>query len=234
MLSVDNYKEMLRKLAFLAFIVGCICAVILRSSVEEIDVAVAKIDMLLPASLSEWIELPPLPIGTLAFGVIAAFLSHAFKLHDKLSSFLSLRHDFDIRWIMLPMAALSSTSMTKEKMDKLASQRHNIMKDVFYKYASSSEGRQVIDPHTITQALTNWSWFWFCLESCAFFLLTASILIFFGEWHASTWVLFFCLVLIVSMRLLRADSSKSAIAQVEEILSDPVRHTEIKARFDAL
>lgn len=82
--------------------------------------------------------------------------------------------------------------------------------------------------------LTNWSWFWFCLESCAFLALTAVTLMVFGQWQAATWLLLVCLVLVVLMRLLRADSSKSATAEVEEILNDPVRLGEVRARFDAL
>lgn len=234
LLSVDNYKEMLNKLAFLAFIVGCVCMTILRYQVPEIAVVAAKADVVLPTDFAEWIGLPSLPLGTVAVGVLAGALSHAFKLHDKLASFLRLRHDFDLRWILLPMAALSGAQITSEKLDNFASQRHRLMKEVFYRYASSSEGRQVIDPHIITQALTNWSWYWFCLESFAFLVLTALALVFFGQWQASTWILFVCLVLIVAMRLLRADSSKSATAQVEEILSDPTREAEVRAKFDAL
>ncbi len=234
LLSVDNYKEMLRKLAILAFAVGCVCTTILRSQVPEIAAVAAMMDVSLPAGLTEWIGLPPLPFGTAAVGILAAVLSHAFKLHDKLAFLLRLRHDFDVRWILLPMAALSAAHITSEKMDKFASQRHRLMKEVFYRYASSSEGRQIIDPHIITQALTNWSWYWFCLESCAFLMLTALTLMFFVQWQASTVLLLVCLVLIVAMRILRADSSKSATAQVEEILSDPTRLAEVKAKFDAL
>lgn len=234
LLSVDDYKQMLNKLAVLAFVTGCVCMTILRHEVPEIDMVATKADFDLPANLAEWMGIPPLPLGTVAVGLFAGILSHAFKLHDKLASLLRLRHDFDVRWILLPMAALSGVQITSEKLDKFAPQRHRLMKEVFYRYASSSAGRQIIDPHIITQALTNWSWYWFCLESFVFLALTASVLMFFCRWQASTWVLLLCLVLVVAMRLLRADSSKSAIAQVEEILSDSIRRAEVKATFDAL
>lgn len=234
LLSVENYKELLGKLAWYALFVGIVCAVVLRSNVGQIDQFAAKVDIVFPADLNEMLPFSSIPFGTLLPGLLAAGLSHVFKLHDKLSSLLYIRYDFDIRWIMVPMAALSSAKMTTEKMEKLGSQRHAIMKDVFYKYASSSAGRQVIDPHTITQALTNWSWFWCCLESCAFLIVTCITLIIFGKWQAATWILLICFLLIIVMRLLRAESSKSATAQVEEILNDPDRRSQIKARFDAL
>jgi cytochrome c oxidase subunit IV len=234
LLSVENYKAMLNKLAVLAFFVGTACAVVLRIHVDQIDSALGDLDLTVPLGIAEPFDLDNVPFGTLVFGVAAAFISHAFKLHDKLAALFGIRRNFDVKRILKPMADLSSVVLDDEKLQRMKSQRSRLMRDVFYRYASSSEGRQVIDPHIITQALTNWSWYWFCLEAVAFLILTSIALIGFGEWSVAIWLIVVISALIVAMKVFMRDSIENANSQVQEILSDPARKAEIKARLDAV
>jgi hypothetical protein len=49
----------------------------------------------------------------------------------------------------------------------------------FYKYASSTKPE--LDPHTITLALDNWSWYWILLEAISLGVPTAAVLFAFGK-----------------------------------------------------
>jgi hypothetical protein len=234
LLSVKTYDEMLRKIAVYAFVVGAACATILRANVGSINEFAAIIDVQVPQGLIAALQLPTfaLPTATLLVGLLAALLSHMFKLHDKISDLLRMRQDFDVRWILLPMAALSGASITPEKLDKVIAQRDRLMKDVFYKYASST--KPLIDTHAITSALTNWSWYWCALEACVYLTATSLILIAFGAWQPAAWMLLTSVALTIVMRLLRYDSGSTANAEIEEIMADETRRNEVAARFDAL
>jgi hypothetical protein len=165
---------------------------------------------------------------------LIAFLSESIKLHDKVSDLLRIRSEFDTRWILIPMALLSSATLTSAQFEKLRAERGRLMDDVFYAYASGSAKRQMIDDHAITQALTAWSWYWLCVEAIAVVIPTAAILAFSGQ---SFWVeslLAIVLSLMLMMRVFRADCAKYADSQVRQILNDISRRTAVAATFNAL
>ena len=230
-LTVSNYPEMLRKLSTATFFVTIGCLVILRT-VEPIDGALKHLDVFTPA-------IPifgsvKIPFGTFLIAFVVAAVSESIRLHNKISDVFRIRSEFDLRWILIPMALLSAVVLTSAQFEKLRIEKRRLVNEVFYAYASSTAGRQVIDPHLITQALTTWSWYWLCAEAIVIIIPTAAILAFWSQFQWVSGLLTTVLVLMLVMRVFRADCSMYAEAQVREILSDNGRRQRVVAIFNAL
>jgi len=228
-LTVCDYREMLRKLSAAAFFVTLSCVYILRSRIAVVDQLFDSLDVTPPIEAYSL----HVPFGTFVVAFAFAVLSESIKLHDKISSVLSIRAVFDVRWILIPMALLSGSTVERSRFDRIATDRTRLMNDVFYKYASSAKQAD-IDIHLITQALTAWSWYWVCVESLVFLILTAAMLWWFGDWVATALVLAVMLAVIAIMNIFRSDANKYAEAEVSVILSDEVRRKAVKSVFDAL
>jgi hypothetical protein len=230
-LTVSNYPEMLRKLSTAIFVVTLGCLALLRT-VEPIDGALKHLDVLTPA-------IPifgpvKIPFGTFLIAFVVAAISESIRLHNKISDVFRIRSEFDLRWILMPMALLSAVVLTSAQFEKLRIERRRLVHELFYAYASSTAGRQVIDPHLVTQALTTWSWYWLCAEAIAIIIPTAAILAFWSHFQWVSVLLTIVLLLVTAMRVLRVDCSMYAEAQVREILSDNGRRQTVVAIFNAL
>lgn len=231
-LTVSDYSEMLRKLSTAFFFVTLGCVSLLRWRIPAINEALANLDFATPTITSLFSISIPLGTILLAFG--GALLSESMKLHDKISDLFWIRREFDIRWILIPMALLSEAKVNSGKFEKIKSERKRLMGDVFYAYASSSAGKPVIDPHTIKQALTTWSWYWLCVEAIVALLITAAILAYAGDFLWATTGLGAILFLMLLMRFFWADCAKYADSQVQQILKTPARRRQIDRTFNAL
>lgn len=230
-LSVSDYPEMLRKLSFSALVVAIACTSLIRAYIPLVDQWLAHLDAATPPL--EAIASIKIPFGTFVVGLCAALISESVRLHDKISSALGIRATFDTRWILIPLALLSGATLDRVKFGRIASDRTRLMDDVFYKYASS--GKQAdIDKHLITQALTAWSWYWLCVESNLLLILTAIVAAVFSNWALTAGLLAVVILLTFLMRVFRADASDYAGAEVNAILEEPARRTNVKAVFDAL
>jgi hypothetical protein len=231
-LNVNTYNEMLTKLGYYTFAVTLFCIYLLRRFVPPVAQFSTYIDSLVPAEAKDVFPVPVSFAGLFAFAIGIALLAHAIKLHDRLSDLLRIRKEFDINYVLYPLAAASRPAISLGQFSKIRGQRSNLMASTFYSYASST--RPVIDSHTITQALTNWSWFWVCLEAIAILFGTAITLAFYGEWKTTAFLLIGCSVLLLLMRFFRLQSAVYAESQVEQILRDPVRRASVAAEFNAL
>ena len=231
-LTVSNYPEMLRKLSIATFFMTIGSLMLLRTYVHSIDSALMHLDVNFP-------NVPvfgpiKIPFGTFLVAFVVAAISKSMKLHDKISDALRIRSEFDIRWILAPMALLSGASLSSGQFEKMAVERRRLMGELFYTYASSTPGRQVIDGHTVTQALTTWSWYWLCVEAVAIILPTAAILAYEGQNSWTAGLLAIALMLMLAMRVFWFDCSRYANSQVRQILNDSGRRAEIAAVFNAL
>jgi hypothetical protein len=231
-LTVSNYPEMLRKLSTATFFVTIGCLVLLRTYIEPIEGALRHLDVFT-------LDIPvfgpvKIPFGTFVIAFVVAAISESIRLHNKISDVLKIRSEFDIRWILFPMALLSAAVLTSAQFEKLQLERRRLMNEVFYAYASGTAGRQVIDPHMITQALTTWSWYWLCAEAIAIIIPTAAILAFSSQFEWVSGLLTIVLVLLLVMRVFRIDCAMYAEAQVRETLSDTGRRQTVVAVFNAL
>jgi hypothetical protein len=171
-------------------------------------------------------------IGAAIIAILFAIFANAIKLHDRLSDVLLIRYKFDVNCVLYPLAIVSGASVSVGQFLKLRQNRKLLMSKTFYNYVSST--RPVIDSHTITQALTNWSWFWACLEAISMFSLSALILVFNGAFQPAAWLFIVCATLLLFMQFFLAQAIIYAESQVTEVLQCDTRRAAVEAEFNAL
>jgi hypothetical protein len=192
----------------------------------------AHIDSVLPKDFTDFIPFPVSFAGVFILSFMIAVTAHAIKLHDRISDTLRIRNEFDVNYVLYPLAIASGAKLSVAQFNNVRSRHKSLMGSTFYNYVSST--KPVIDSHTITQALTNWSWFWICLEMTTIFTTTAIILAIYGAWLPAALLLMACIVLLLSMRFFRLQSAMYAESQVEQVLRDSVRRDAVAAEFNAL
>lgn len=226
--TVSDYPSMLNKIALYTFGSLLLAVVLLRLQIQPLDALLAPFSFALPiAGLS-------LPFGTVvpAFGI--ALLSRIFKLHDRLSDLFGIRRRFDVIAILFPLCAASGGLTDAGRVRQLKAKREPLMYATFYKYASSSPGKAVIETHYITLALDQWSWYWILLEACTIATLAAAVLFWAGRYLAAASVLAAVLLAIWLLQVIRGHCEEYALQQVEQILSEPARKREVREQFSAL
>lgn len=231
-LSVHNYEEMLAKLGWYSGGVALGCIFILRHFVPPIARLSANIDSVFPKELAAILPFPVSLVGVFILAIPIALVAHAIRLHDRLSDLLRIRREFDVHYVLYPLAIASGASMQVAQLTKIKQMRQSLMDSVFYVYASSTN--PLIDSHTITQALTNWSWFWIILETATLLIGTAIILVTYGAWIPATSLLIASTILIFFMRFFRLQSAAYAERQIEQVLRDSSRREAVAAAFNAL
>ncbi|WP_162943927.1 MULTISPECIES: hypothetical protein [unclassified Rhizobium] len=231
-LSVNNYSEMLTKLGWYTWGVSIFCIVMLRQFVRPMTELSDYIDSVFPKEAADFLHLPISLIGVLALAILFALIAHAVKLHDRLSDLLRIRSEFDVNYVLYPLAIASGSTLSVAQFDKVRLSRKSLMGATFYAYVSST--KPVIDSHTITQALTNWSWFWICLEAITLLFATATILAVYGAWTPAALLLIACIVLLLLMRFFRLQSAAYAESQVAQVVRDETRRAAVAAEFNAL
>jgi hypothetical protein len=177
---VSDYPSMLNKIALYTFGVTLLAGFCVYSRVPQIRPWLLPVEVAVP-------EFPvKVPMGVLlvAFGV--AFLSRTVKLHDRISDVFGIRKRFDVEVILFPMAAASGAALTLDQQESVRNNRLNLMSKVFYRYATSSPGKAVIEAHAITMALDQWSWYWILVEADLIALITAALLYWNGRGSDST------------------------------------------------
>ena len=101
-------------------------------------------------------------VATVVIAFALAAVAYVAKLHDRVSDLFGIRARFDVNEILKPSALATGTPLSPSQIQKLRAKRLDLMGPVFYKFASS--GKPIIDPHYITMALTQWSWYWVVIE----------------------------------------------------------------------
>ena len=158
--------------------------------------------------------------------LVVAFISRIVKLHDKISDLFSIRHEFDKKHILLPIARKVgydlSTDINKEK-------RNNLMYKVFYPYAGFND--PVIDAQLVRTALDNWGWFWVGIEAAFMFLLTSVIFLCMQLGGQSFAFLLISITIILLCIIQYKACISSATAEVNTICDDGNRKNEILEKF---
>ena len=161
---------MLKKLASFAFYETYIITLLLRvnpaanSLFRRVESwgPIGKLDAVIPNHLV--LNLSGLAI---AFGV--AILTHMFQFHDRISDVLGIRRRFDREAILIPLFQRVGLTITQDKASEIRKHRDELMRAVFYRYASSRAESPLVDKHDIEHALNAWSWFWVCVEAVTYF-----------------------------------------------------------------
>jgi len=214
------------------FCVSALCILILNSFVPSIGKAITYLNSSLLQYLPDNITTSSRITGELLLIFTAAILISAVKLHDRLSDILRIRNEFDIHYVLYPLVAASGATLSATQFNQVRLQRRRLMTSCFYAYASSTT--PTIDRHTISQALTNWSWFWVSLEAISLFFTTAIVLMCYAAWMPAALLLMGCLMLLLFMRYFRLQSASYAERQVKQILHDETRRSQIADTFNAL
>ncbi|NTG74480.1 hypothetical protein G6M02_14230 [Agrobacterium rhizogenes] len=230
--SVNNYTQMLTKLCWYTGGVALFCIFMLKQFAPPVRQLSAYIDSVFPKEAANLLHLPNSLVGVFILAAAIAFIAHAIKLHDRLSDLLCIRNEFDVNYVLYPLAIASGANLSVAQFNRVRQQRKSLMGSTFYAYASSTT--PAIDSHTITQALTNWSWFWVCLEAIVLLTVTAIFLAGFGAWTPAASLLIACMVLLLFMRFFRLQSAAYAEGQVEQVVRDDIRRAAVAAEFNAL
>jgi hypothetical protein len=226
--AVQNYPQMLRKISTFSFLFACIAIYILSSQIPSLG------SFLKNYKYSINVLNMSLPFGIFIPAFLFALVSRIIKLHNKLSDVFSLRVRFDTSHILLPMAKASGTTNANIDLKKITEKRKKLMKEVFYKYASSTPNMSVIDTHYVIMAMDQWSWFWIVQEGVFIFIITSLILLFVGKLMTT-----FILTAVVAIGLLLllyiwVGCRKYAEQEIEQILDNPLRMKAIAGVFNAL
>ena len=171
-------------------------------------------------------------------GVVIAFaaavLTHMFQFHDRISDVLGIRRRFDRQHILVPLALRVGSVITKDKEAKIERHRDELMRAVFYKYATSRGDNLPVDKHDIEHALNAWSWFWVLVEAVAYFGVGAIIAWCLGshDLAGDLAIISAALFLIAFLQCRRL--ARYAQPQIGSIANDPTAAYNVKRQFDAL
>jgi len=231
-----NYREMLSKLAGFAFYESWVLLVLLRVNSQHIDAFFKQIEF--HSSISELLKAVPhyevINIPGILIAFLIAVLTHAFQFHNRISDLLGIRRYFDVNYILLPLSRLVDSTVTDDKAKSIAAQRDQLMRDVFYKYASSRDDKSLVDKHDIEQALGGWYWFWLFLEGI-FYVGFAGII----AWSANSHWLAIVFAGVVALLILFAFGQwarlpRYARIEITTIAHDNTASYAVKKVFDAL
>lgn len=188
-----NYQEMLWKIAVADFWLTLICTFLLRYD-TWIDGLFIRVEQLPGvkefASLAKLPQITAVDLSTVSVVnvVIALFVmlfSRVTRLHDLVSDVLGIRARFDRANILLPLAVMSGAKMSARQVANIKRDRSHLMRDTFYKYASSTKENGLVDKHDIEGALEAWTLYWVALEG--FVILAVCALV--SAIAASAWLL---------------------------------------------
>src|SRR3984893_15573806 len=90
-----------------------------------------------------------LNISGLAIALAVAFLTRVARLHDRISEVLGIRKRFDQNHILFPLAKLVGQNLTVLQRKAIIANQNHLMRDLFYRYASSRAETPLVDKHEI-------------------------------------------------------------------------------------
>ncbi|MDP1690308.1 MAG: hypothetical protein Q8L52_03885 [bacterium] len=228
--AVSDYPSMLNKIATFVFIIAMLLLGFIRNHIPAVEQFLAPYNYKIYLN-NNW----TIPIGTILPAFIIALLSRILKFHDRISDLFGIRQRFDVQNILYPMALAVSPNLFLTQIKLLNERRNELMVKVFYKYASGTSGKAVIDSHYITMALDQWSWYWIVLEGLTLTTITSLVLLFSGDAISSAILLI--IVLAAGLTLLPMIiklCARYALNEIEQIISDQNRKNEIERVFRAL
>ena len=234
-LPAKNYSHMLLKLAGAAFFETYIITCLL-SNVPAIGAIFQWAAS--HGSLGAVIAAIPYPAALNPAGLVIGFLvalgSHIAPLHDRISDLMRIRKRFDTRYILLPLATLVGANLSAIQQRTVASKRDQLMRAVFYRYASSRDDDPLVDKHDIERALDAWSWFWVCVEGCVYFAVAGAVAHIFHAHTLGVRFLLFSGFLAFLAFAQYPRLGRRARVEIETIAADPTASTDVRAKFNAL
>lgn len=224
-----NYSEMLTRIMIFTFFISLVLVGVVAHDLPSVW------RFLHPNWLTFSIEalgLKDVPPAYVIVAFLISFVARITKLHDRVSDVFGIRERFDLHEILTPLAGGVGIPIDLERMEKFTERRRQIMGDVFYKYASSTNS--VIDQHLIWTALEKWSWFWVCIEGTVIAVLAFLILLATGTFRDAAFL--GAVNLIATLAATQTNRACASIThtEVREILKDVQRRKDIEATLRAV
>jgi hypothetical protein len=223
----ESYSEMLERIFVTTLVAGFLCTLVLAQASPAFHA--------LMQSVSTEADLGPIKKIKALYVLIPlgiALFARVFLLHDKISDLLRLRHRFDTRYILFPMAEHTGFRLTKSFKKRLEAGREPAMYAVFYPYAGFKD--PAIDAQLVRTALDRWGWFWVAVEAAFLLFVSLFVLAVIKQWYQLLLVGCGILVLVGFMRYQWSVCCKGARVQVEAILQDSARTSTVSSYFATL
>ncbi len=224
-----NYNEMLTKIMVFTFGISLLFLAVVAHSWPAVW------NLLHPGWLTFNVEVlgfKNIPTAYIIVAFLIALAARISKLHDRVSDLFGIRRRFDLHEILTPLAGGVGIPTDLTRLDRLTEHRDQVMGDIFYRYASSTN--PAIDKHLIWTALDKWSWFWICIEGTSIGTIAFILLISVRAFPSAALVGAAAFVgTLVATQVNRACASV-AHSEVREILRDAQRCTDIEAVLRAL
>lgn len=224
-----NYNEMLTKIMSFTFCISLVFVAVVAHSWPTLW------NFLHPRWLTFNIDvlgLKNIPATYLIAAFVISLTARISKLHDRVSDLFGIRERFDLHEILTPLACGVGIPIDLRWRDRLMQHRHQIMSDIFYRYASSTN--PVIDNHLIWNALDKWSWFWICIEGEAVGVLALTLLLSVGAYQSAAFLGSILFLATLAVTQINRACASAAHRQVREILKDPERRSTIEVALRAL
>lgn len=233
--TTKNYEDILKRLAGFTFYETYLITLLLRnnSRVKDFFTSVESWGSVGDA-LRVIAHYDVLNIAGIVIALILAVITHMFQFHDRISDVFGIRRRFDVKNILIPLSRRVGVNVSEEKRIQIRRHGDELMRAVFYKYASSRADQPLVDKHDIEHALNAWSWFWVCLEGVFYFGVGAIVAWWFRSSDLCRILAIVSVVLIILAVVQRPRLGRYARAQIDAIASDPTAAYDIKNRFDAL
>ena len=231
--TVSNYEGMLNKIAVYTFFVSLGAIALINAELGGVPKQV------LSELLKTKIKIPGIEIQVALVFAIAAFFvawfSSTIKLHDRLSDLLGIRERFDLDCILFPVASASGVALSIAQQQTVRDKREELMRKVFYKYASSSpESPDRIEQHAITMALNQWASYWILVEASAVIFATGIALWVLGKCCVALVLWTIILAIIWSLQPIRTYCRGYARDEIQQILEKESRRNAVREVFNAL
>ena len=160
--------------------------------------------------------------------VIVAFVSRIFKIHDRISDVLSIRKNYDINNIILPLANKVGIHTSASYTKKLVIKRSEVMNNIFYKYASSTKESCQIDQHLVIQAMSQLTALWISIEFIFWFSIVTLVLLITGYYRISIFLLTIDIFLIFISWILYILCKKYTKQEIDAIIDNDKIKDNIK------
>ena len=217
-----SYSDMIKKIAWTTFFIVLIGLILITHMSEGFNN--------LMKTLSCGIQLEynslKLYISYIWIPLVFAIFENIFKLHDRISDLFKIRYNYDRKIIIKGFIIRLNVDIDINKVT--FKNRDMIMSDIFYKYAGYAH--PVIDEHLIAMALGAWCWYWIIIDTLLVTVLL-SIVILILEFSILKLIVIVvvCLFLLLLLyMIMRKECIKYSKLEVDAILKDSSRKTEIK------
>lgn len=229
--SIKSYNDMVGRIAWSTGIVAAFVIGFIQSQVPGVDHIVEG----LPSQWESAVPLEGIAISLVAVfgGTVVGLISAALKLHDRISDMFRIRERYDIQEILVPLALGSGVTIGVDRWLGVPARRRQLMKTVFYPYATSRSEGGVVDSHLISMVYDHWFWYWALLEATLIIFLAAVVFAVFQQffWTAVFLAVVLAAVLVLQ-RVLRSEFATPTHDQVRDILRNAQRREDIRAVFD--